>query len=298
MSRIGLIINPAAGRGRGAQRAPEARAAFAAVGVGGCEVTAAPGDERRAVRRVLDGGCDTIAVLGGDGTWSKVAGALLELGADCRLALLAAGTGNDFVKSVGIPATSFRRMARLAADGPEVRVDAGRVDGGHFMNVLGFGFDATVLAESRRESLLRGQALYVGTALRQLFSYRGMELGIDGSRGSPLRRWLLLAIANGRYYGGAFRIAPNAIVDDGELDVVAIADASPLRRARLFTAALRGAHVGLPEVSTGRSGTITLRFREPPAFQADGELRLASAAELEVACLPRALRLVVQPAVR
>ena len=265
------------------------------MGVPGCEVTVAPGDESRAVARLLDSGCDTIAVLGGDGTWSKVAAAVVERRADCRLALLAAGTGNDFVKSVGVPATKFHDMARLAADGPDVRVDAGQVDGTFFLNVVGFGFDAAVLADTQQESLLRGQALYVSAALRQLFSYRGTEIGIAGDGDRPLGRRLLLAIANGRHFGGAFRIAPDALVDDGALDAIAIADASPFRRMRLFSAAMRGTHVGLPEVSTNRACSITLRFREPPTYQADGELRHATSTLVEVACLPRALRIVVAP---
>ena len=106
------------------------------------------------------------------------------------------------------------------------------------------------------------------------------------------RNRLLLAICNGRRFGGSFIIAPNASLRDGELDAIVIGDASPLKRASLFGAATGGAHLGHPEVSERRAPSFTLRFRAPPLFQADGELHQATATELEVACVPGALRIV------
>ena len=102
----------------------------------------------------------------------------------------------------------------------------------------------------------------------------------------------MLVIANARNFGGKFLIAPNASLTDGRLDAVSILDASTWRRVKLFGAVAKGKHQGLSEVVVEQSPTFTVKFTSPPAYETDGEYRLARTAELEVACVPGALRLV------
>ncbi len=288
---IALIANPTAGRGRGGRCLPRVREAFQHVGVREVHITRQAGDEARLAERLAGDGADTIAVLGGDGTWSKVAGALIGCGAECRVAMIAAGTGNDFVKTARIPARDFTAMARLASDGPDFRVDVARIGDQPFLNVAGFGFDASVIAEIEKGgSMLRGQALYIVTALRQLFGYQGFDMAVDGE--ADFSRHLMLAIANGQFFGGAFHIAPRASLQDGVLDAIAIRNATPMRRMKIFGAAMRGVHTELPEVTERQAKTFRLRFPEPPVYQADGELRRATDTELEIGVIPGALRVV------
>ena len=288
-----VIVNPASGRGRGARAEAQVRKAFAAVGVTDVRATAAKGDEGNIARRAIEDGARTIVAVGGDGTWANVANAIIASGADVRLALVAAGTGNDFAKTVGVPANNFTAMARLAVDGPDMRVDVGHIEGRYFLNVAGFGFDTAVLEYAERVNWLKGDMLYFYSALRQLFGYAGMPICVE----SPAARrgttqHLLLTIANGKVFGGTFRIAPDATVTDGRLDAISIMAASPLRRVRLFGAATSGRHVGHPEVVTEQSASFTLTFASPPAYETDGEYNRASSARLEVTCVPRALRVV------
>jgi diacylglycerol kinase (ATP) len=295
--RVRIIANPAAGRGLGARRLPAARAAFDAITTD-VALTAAPGDEGRLVRGALDDGCTTIAVLGGDGTWSNVARALLAAGAGgrCALALLAAGTGSDYAKSVGAPAHDFAATAALVAAGAVATVDAGRVDDEPFINVAGFGFDAAVVEYMAGVPWLRGDALYLYSALRQLFGYRGFGAEVRSGEGdvpaAPRRETLALVAANGRHFGGTFLIAPNAAMDDGRLDFVEVGPAGALRRAAIFAASTRGRHVRMPEVRERRARSVVVRFDSPPAYEADGELRRAAGRDVRIACLPRALRVV------
>ena len=290
MPRIALIANPAAGQGRGARVIPDVRAAFRHVGCTDVHVTERSGDEARFATRLADDGIDTIAVLGGDGTWSKVAGALVKAQAECRVAMVAAGTGNDFVKTARVPATDYAAMAKLSADGPDFAVDVAHIGSDPFLNVAGFGFDASVIAETEKGSFLRGKTLYVATALRQLFGYQGFDMALDDE--TSFGRYLILAIANGQFFGGAFRIAPRASLQDGMLDAVMIRNATPLRRMNIFAAAMRGTHTALPEVVERRGSSFRLRFPTPPVYQADGELRRATETELEIGVTPRALRVV------
>jgi diacylglycerol kinase (ATP) len=289
---VGVIVNPAAGRGRGARMMPEIRAAFAAVGVTAIEATGAAGDERALARRALDRGCTTLVAVGGDGTWSNVAGAILMSGADCRLALLAAGTGNDFAKTVGAPAGDLAATARLAVEGPDTRIDVGRVENRHFLNIAGFGFDIAVLEDCARITWLRGGALYQVSALRQLFGYRGIEIDVGSARARGPARHLMLIVANAKHFGGSFHIAPQAELADGLLDAVSILDGPPLARLRLFVAASRGTHTSDARVVVEQAPRFTLRFPAPPAYETDGEYRRAASAELEITCVPRALRVV------
>lgn len=236
----------------------------------------------------MDDGATTIVAVGGDGTLSNVADAIVHSGSDCRLALVAAGTGNDFAKSVGVPAHDYHATARLAVDGPDRRIDVGRVENRHFLNAVGFGFDVAVLESAARVRWLKGSLLYAYAALGQLLRYRGIELAHEADAASRL----LFVVANGRWFGGAFQIAPHASCDDGLLDAVAVADSSPLARVQLFTNALRGSHVRLPAVSVRQARTFSLTFQTPPAYEVDGEYRLANASRLNIECLPGALRVV------
>jgi diacylglycerol kinase (ATP) len=228
--------------------------------------------------------------VGGDGTWSNVADAIVHSGTDCRLALVAAGTGNDFAKSVVVPARDYAATARLAVDGPDRRVDVGRVENRHFLNAVGFGFDVAVLESATKVRWLKGSLLYAYAALGQILRYRGVDLA--GSDDPDAASHLLFVVANGRWFGGAFQIAPHASCDDGLLDAVAVADASPLGRVRLFFNALRGSHIRLPMVEMRQARTFSLTFQTPPAYEVDGEYRIAAGTALDIECLPGALRVV------
>ena len=286
---IRIIANPAAGRGRARKLIPSAHAAFAALGPVDLRETTCAGDETRLVHDALDAGCRVIVALGGDGTWSKTAAALVAAGGDCALALLAGGTGNDLAKNLSVPARDPVATAALVAAGATRQIDVGHIDDRIFVNCAGFGFDAAVLRAAEGRTWPRGDALYVACALEQIVGYRPVSIAVGAG---PFASWLLVVIANGARFGGSFCIAPGADMSDGALDVVSIADASPPGRVRLFAAAARGSHLGLPGVQSGRAAETTFRFREAPSFQVDGDLYRARAPEVVVRCAPRALRVV------
>lgn len=259
-------------------------------------LTAAPGDEARLVRRALDGGADTIAILGGDGTLSKATAAIVAAGSGttCRTVLLAGGTGNDFVAGLGLPARAWVTMARLAASGATAAVDTLRVDGRHVLNVAGLGFDVAVLQSLQRMPripLLPGFLRYRLAALGQLVTYPPVRC--DPGDGAGERDILLVALANGRRYGAGLHIAPAARTGDGLLDLVTVDDCPPLERVALFQSAGRGGHVGRAGVRVTRTARAVLRFSGPPMFQADGELHTARGGDVVAECLPGALRVVV-----
>lgn len=292
--KVCVIVNPASGRGRGARALPAVREAFAAAGVTEVRLTEVREGERAVAARAIEDGFTTLVAVGGDGTWGNVANAILNSGADVRLALIAAGTGNDFAKTVGAPMNDFALTAKLAVDGPDTRVDVGKIEDQYFLNITGFGFDIAVLEDIPKIPLLRGDAVYIVSALRQIVGYGGVEIGVSAAgadRGK--RRHLMLIIANAKNFGGAFKIAPQASLTDGKLDAIAIYDAPALKRLGLFAAAVKGTHVAKPGVNVEQSAHFALTFPAPPAYETDGEYRQAKSAQLDVTCVPAALRVVV-----
>jgi diacylglycerol kinase (ATP) len=294
--RVAGIANPASGRGRGSRVWPDIERAFRSVGVTDFRQTAGPGDVQRLAERALADGADTLVACGGDGTWSNVANVILRSGAPARLALVAAGTGCDFAKTVGAPATDYRATARLAVDGPDAQIDVGAVDDRFFLNIFGLGFDIAVLDDVATITWLKGDLLYFYSALRQIVGYRGISIDIASpARHRGSQRLLMLIIANARHFGGTFRIAPQAELVDGQLDAIAILDAPTLRRLKIFAAATRGTHVALPDVVVESAPSFSLTCPAPLAYELDGEYVRGTSARIEVRCVPRALR-VVTPA--
>jgi len=293
--RTWVIANPAAGRGEAKNDFSLIRSAFASVGVLNFCATEVAGDEEKLAGAAIASGAETIIAVGGDGTCARVADAILKSGASCQLGVVPTGTGNDFAKVLGVGTLPVPAIAQLAKRGIGTRIDVGRVDGHYFVNSCGFGFGPSVLDASNRVRFLKGNAVYVYSALAQLCTYRGFSVSADSSSDSGARKMLMLTVSNGGFLGGAFRIAPHASVLDGELDVGFFGDSSLIGRVRIFAGAFRGTHLGLPSVKTASARAMTLRFSAPPMMEVDGELRQALSSTVKIECVPRALNVIAAP---
>ena len=248
--------------------------------------------------KALAAGATTIVVVGGDGTCSKVATAIMKSRADCALGVVPAGTGNDFAKTLGVARAAANEIFRLVERRTTSRIDVGRADGRYFINSCGFGFDASVLKATENVRFLKGDALYIYSALTQLFSYRALDVSIDGALRGKGKNLLMAVASNGRSLGGAFRIAPTASVTDGKLDFCLISDTSLLGRVRTFAGALRGTHLELPGVTSTKAESMSLTFADPPAMEVDGELQQATTRTVRIECVPNALTVVAAPGAR
>lgn len=303
---IVVVANPAAGRGRGARLIPRLRALLEVRGVPhALYLTEHPRHELLLAQQAASAGASTIVAAGGDGTWGNVVRGIMASGRSPRLALLAAGTGNDLAFATGVPAHDLEATLAIATGEGVRTIDVGDVEGVHFVNCAGFGFDAEVLRSTQGGRWLRGHAVYLLAATRKLFGYRGFTATIAtadapdepvtgiGSGAGAAARHLAVIVSNGPRFGGGFLIAPGARVDDGALDLVRVRDGTPWRRLAIFARAARGHHVGAPEVSRRTVHAVTLTFPAPPIFDADGELHQASGTTVTVRCHAGALRLAV-----
>lgn len=290
-----MIVNPAAGRGAVRRRIHDLRAAFQAEGISDFQETRAAGDEEEIAELAIHRGVETIVAVGGDGTCTRIANAVLKGGTACRLAVVPMGTGNDFAKTLGVANFNPKQIAALIRGGAAVSIDVGLADGRYFLNSCGFGFDASVLEASSRVRFLKGDAVYMYSALTQLFSYRGINVSSNGAPGVRRGNMLMVTVSNGRFLGGAFMIAPRASVLDGKLDACFFSDAGVVERLRLFAGAMRGTHLEMPAVSSVSVQQLTLTFANKPAMEMDGELRTAGSKSVQLQCVPRALSVFAAP---
>lgn len=311
-----VIFNPASGHGRGARRIPLYRRLLDRhLESYDWAATTAPGEEAALADAAIAGGAKLVVAVGGDGTWSHVADRVAASGRPgVSLGLLAAGTGNDFARGLGLAYGDPERAVAALAAGRTRRIDMGRVvshwrpaataeaaagtawrdSPRHFLNLAGFGFDVAVIDASRRARFLKGAVLYKLTAMQQLLLYRSLELRLsDGGGWSTEGRHLILTISNGPVFGGGFPIAPDADLQDGRLDACAIADATPAGRARLFGLVGKGRHVGAKGVAVRQNRTFTVRFDDRVRYEVDGDVHQSRTGEVRLEAVPAALSVIV-----
>ena len=183
--------------------------------------TEEPGHGTR-IARELAGDPEVIAVVsvGGDGTAGEIAAGLCGTGKP--MGIIPAGTGNDFIKTAGIPNDPVKAYELLISQRPKP-TDTGTVNSRFFLNVCGTGFDVTVLdyAESEKKKH-RGLTPYFLGLLKAIAHYRNIELTVTADDEQKHGRYLVCSIANGRYIGGGIPICPKADIEDGLLDLVLI----------------------------------------------------------------------------
>jgi diacylglycerol kinase (ATP) len=296
---IHLIVNPVAGRGRAVQVLAKARTALDGIGHVIESMSAQPGDERVIAEAAAHGEARAIVVVGGDGSFSHVVRGVVQSGVRVPIAIIAAGTGNDFAKSLGAPVHDIEATAALIATDSTREVDVGTADDHTFVNSAGFGFDVEVLNHIATHGGGSSPTRYAVTAMRQLFDYRGFTGSLRsgpnassvvvGASATSEEHWLTIVFANGRWFGGLFEIAPDARIDDGLIDCIGIRDASALRRVSLFARAMRGLHTRSTAVYADRQPEFVLQFPAPPRFQVDGELVQASSATVRIGVKRRAI---------
>jgi YegS/Rv2252/BmrU family lipid kinase len=289
------IFNPAAGRGLGGRLEERISAKLRShfpqlrtVRTGG------PGDAIDLARAAADEAGLVIAV-GGDGTVREVASGLV--GTRAELAVVPVGSGNDLLKTLGCRA-GVAESCRRARFGRPRLIDVNRVticdDAGTrelcSANAAGFGFDAAVVTEATKLRWLRGLPLYAVAVYRAVIDLRCPMARITAGGKTWEQRILLLAATNGKFYGGGMRIAPDAELDDGMMEVCLIEAVSRFFVMRKLPDLVAGTHVTMRQARMLRLRDVEIEFLEPAPFQLDGDVLSASGLprfRLEV--LPRAL---------
>ena len=290
-----IIVNPTAGSGRGARLVPWLREQLAD-GDAELHVTDDPAQPEALAAAAAERGCGRVIAVGGDGTVQAVVNGLLDVGRDVEMSVMPIGSGNDLARSLGLPTDPAGAWA-VATDPSTRRIDVARARNGEgrerwFASAGGIGFDAQVAAAmASRRGWQAGRAGYLLTTLSELrrFTNQRVRLMIDGE--TLERRVLFVAIANGAYYGGGMRIAPDAQVDDGLLDMCVVGNISRLTAIREMPNLYRGTHVRNRAVSMHVARTLTVEGDAETRVHLDGEP--FGGLPLEVVLHPGALAVAV-----
>ncbi|CAN7388475.1 diacylglycerol kinase [Terrabacter sp. LjRoot27] len=272
--RVALIVNPTSGKGVGRQMGDETRRLLHEAGHDVVDVSGSDYQQARArAREVVSTGVDTVLVVGGDGMVHL--GVNLCAGTPSRLGVVAAGTGNDFARNLGLPVRDARAAVALLTEGRTREIDLGRVTHGvagerWFGGVLGAGFDAVVNARAQRMTWPRGQMRYNLAVLRELPVFRPIPYAVELDGRRLETRAMLVAVANTTSFGGGMRVCPDADVTDGLFDVLIVHALSIPAFLRVFPKVYSGTHTTHPAVEIHRARRVRLEASGIHS-QADGE---------------------------
>jgi YegS/Rv2252/BmrU family lipid kinase len=295
VKRAFLILNPAAGRGRGARLAkPLADVARAMGWDVVVRLTKRAGEEVDLAVEAREDGWPIVIAVGGDGTVHGTANGLLADGPTAvTLGHVPVGTGNDYARSLGIGRHRPAEILRQVLSGTRRLFDVGRVDGEYFVNDMGAGFDAEVVRQTLRMDYLTGFPLYVAAVVRTFGSFVPPEIQIESAEHTETAWCMMCNVSIGVRQGGGFRLAPDAVPDDGLLDVCLIRRVGLRKFVRYLPRVVRGTHGNIPEVAMFRTTSVRITgVSGPLPVQLDGELRYPDHEELEVTILPKHLHVL------
>jgi diacylglycerol kinase (ATP) len=221
-----------------------------------------------------------VFIVGGDGTLNYFINRYPNI--SIPVAIFKGGSGNDFAwKLYGNK--SFKKQLEIALQGAARPVDGGLCNGYYFLNGAGIGFDGEVVqAMGKKRFISAGHLAYLWTVIKKVAFYRekDLKLTIDGE--IVKEKFFLLSIANGSRYGGGFIVAPQAIVNDGWLDLVEIRRIHRLKRLFYLPKVEKGKHLNLSFVSAKKIKRITIQSPIKVAAHLDGEFMLSDYFDIEI----------------
>jgi diacylglycerol kinase (ATP) len=276
MKRLGVIVNPAAGNGAGRVEGQEAINELQRES----EVLDLTGNsmkesEKNAREAIADQLLDGLVVVGGDGMAHLGVNLCAEFG--LPLGIIAAGTGNDAARSLGLPIGDAVAGARIVLNNlrqPRV-VDLVKATSsiGQFFYFGSLSVDFVALVNHRANSWKwpKGPNRYKLAMIAELASFKPIkyQAQIDGVEKNF--EAMLCSVANSPFFGGGMKIAPNAKIDDGHLDIFIVNKISRLELLKVFPRVYTGDHITHPAVEFIRAKKITLTPAVPMPAYSDGE---------------------------
>jgi YegS/Rv2252/BmrU family lipid kinase len=285
---LALLVNPSSGGGRSLKLLPRIEQAL---------------DQRRVVFRVqrtrdLEHGTDQAlgaieagevpVVVSGDGLVGAIGGAMA--GAETPMGIIPGGRGNDLARVLGIPEDPEGAVAALL-DGETRRIDVGEVNGKRFLGIVSVGFDSEANRVANETHFLRGNLVYAFAAIRTLIRWKPGRFTVRVDDERYRFTGYSVSVANNKAFGGGMFIAPDAELDDGEFDIVAVGEAGKLRSLASMPKVFKGTHVEEDWVRVFRARHLELSASHPYPVYADGEHISDLPASLRE--LPQALNVTV-----
>jgi len=281
-----LVINPVAGQGKGASVGTHVAGYLNSRGIKYEIIFGRNGiDQADALQRFLDRNpdCSGVIAVGGDGLLHLVLQKITP--AQVPLALIPAGTGNDFVRTLGWSLDDVDAILESVLSKKPASVDLGLVDGEWFGAILSTGFDSIVNEKANAMSWPKGPMKYNAAIAIELprFKPHHYEITLDDRTIST--QAMLIAVSNGRSYGGGMLVCPRAEITDGYFDVMVLHPVSKLEFIKVFPRVFKGTHITHPAVEIVRSRSV--KITADAVAYADGE-RIGQL-PVNAQCIPGAL---------
>ncbi len=267
--RLLVLCNPTAAGGRAVRRLPEVETELRRLGADFTTVQTLDAGHAHDLAAEAGGEGTRVVAVGGDGMLRPLAAALRHT--DGSLAVIPAGRGNDFARVVGIPEDPVA-AARMAVDGRERMIDVAEVDGEVFLGIASLGFDSDANRIANESRVIRGNLVYLYAALRALWSWEpgNFTVTVDGE--AHQLTGYSVGAANSKAYGGGMYVAPQAELDDGQLDIVALGNVSKLTfLGRVLPKVFKGTHIGEDYVTVLRGRRIEIAADRRFRVYADGD---------------------------
>jgi len=292
-----VVFNPNAAYGRSIKKLADIKARFGSLGIKATFMpTTHPGHGVELVANTELSPFDGLIAAGGDGTVFETLNGLYKHPKTSRipLGLLPIGTGNAFARDLGLQPSAWSDAIDLLHRGHTRQVDVGHVMAAdqsyYFLNIVGMGFSVEAGMAALKLKIL-GNAAYTLATLWKVLKLKSypLELEMDGEVIHSNN--VFVTISNTRYTGTHFMIAPDAVIDDGLLDVTLL-EALPRRRLlQLFPSIYSGRHIEYREISTRKAAAINIRSPRAMLLGPDGEFYGNSPAE--ITCLQKDLTIFV-----
>jgi YegS/Rv2252/BmrU family lipid kinase len=302
LGKLWVILNPTAGKGKAVKQYPKIERFLRESGRDfEIFLTKGVGDALNMARDLPIGADDITVAAGGDGTCNEVVNGLLLRRSPTPpvLGILPIGRGNDFSDTPKIP-QDVEKALTLLIEGTVRPLDAGLVKGGffpdgrYFVNGIGIGFDTKVGFEAAKLKIKSGIAYAVGALIMVVRYDPSPVLQIRYDDKEVTLPAVLVSVVNGRRMGGSFYMGPEALLDDGLLDICYVEhQKSRLALLKIISHYTKGTQSECKGVTFGRGRSFHLRALEGGmAAHCDGETVCYEGKELEITCIPNALRLI------
>jgi YegS/Rv2252/BmrU family lipid kinase len=307
--RTVVVVNPKSQGGRLGKRWPEIADTLQRAFPFDDVHTQRAGHATELVRDALRGGAERIVAIGGDGTINEVVNGFFDNGTpiapQASFALIPFGTGGDFRRTMRVP-LEIKDAAAVIASNFRKHIDVGKLEltqreGGRvtrmFANIASFGVSGVVDRLVNESGKKLGRLSFMLATARATWAYKNqrVQMIFDGDTAGRVEATVnCVAIANGRYFGGAMMVAPNAEVDDGQFDVIAMGDFGFGDLVKSGRRLYKGTHLAMDKVTTRRARIVEAETVEPGAvveLDVDGKALGLLPARFEL--LPAALWMVV-----
>ncbi len=267
MPGVRFLVNPKAGRGLGSASFTELRTLASRAGAG-FVVSRKVEDLAEQARRAAADGIERLLVAGGDGTQHHALQGLA--GTDCALGVIPVGTGNDLAGTLRVP-PDLAAAVRRNLENPIRPIDLIRVGETYSVSYLGVGFDSEVTRFANELKILRGPLVYPYSVIHTLATFQPPGMRVVHDEGVFEGRVMFVNLSNLPRFGGGMKIAPQAQIDDGVLDLVIVKEISRRTLLSVFPKVYIGKHVGHPAVVFVRTRKVEFTIDRPMMLYGGGE---------------------------